>query len=153
MKRFLLIILAFVSVSLHAQNNPDELQMMQSLYGMDKRDIVSEFVEVGEDQTKVFWELYDEYELKRQELGKERFNLLSKYVDEYGGVKAADADNFMKMAIQLRMKFDRLMDSYYKKVKSNTDPIIAMQFYQIEHYLSDAIRMELLEEIYTTKKQ
>jgi len=28
-----------------------------------------------------------------------------------------------------------------------------MQFYQIENYLADAIKMELLEEIYTTKKQ
>ena len=51
------------------------------------------------------------------------------------------------------IKSDKLIDSYYKKVKTKTDPIVAMQFYQIENYLADVIRMELLEEIYTTKKQ
>ena len=104
-------------------------------------------------QKQAFWLLYDEYEQKRQELGKERYRLLTTYVSEYGEVKAADADNFMKQAIPLRMKLDKLTDTYYKKVKSKTDPIVAMQFYQIENYLAEAIRMELLEEIYTTKKQ
>ena len=59
----------------------------------------------------------------------------------------------MKQVIPLRIKADKLVDNYYKKVKSSTDPIVAMQFYQIENYLFDAIRMELLEEIYITKKQ
>ena len=125
---------------------------MQSLYGMEKRDIVAEFVELSDAQENEFWLLYDEYELKRQELGKERFTLLTRYVNEYGEVKPENADNFMKQVIPLRIKSDKLVDNYYKKIKSKTDPIVAMQFYQIENYLADAIKMELLEEIYTTKK-
>jgi hypothetical protein len=72
-------------------------------------------------------------------------------VDEYGKVSPANADTFMKEAIQLRNKNNSLLDSYYKKIKSRTDPVVAMQFYQIERYLSDLIRIEILEEIYTTK--
>lgn len=136
-----------------AQSNQDEVQLMQSLYGMEKRDIVGEFIELNESQEKDFWAIYDEYEVKRQELGKERYKLLLGYVNDYGEVKPEDADNFMKQAIPLRIKADKLVDNYYKKIKTRTDPIVAMQFYQIENYLSEAIRMELLEEIYTTKKQ
>jgi len=126
---------------------------MQSLYGMEKRDIVSEFIELNDSQEQEFWLLYDEYEEKRKDIGKERFRLLTSYVDDYGEVKPQDADNFMKQAIPLRIKSDKLVDNYYNKIKSRTDPIVAMQFYQIENYLADVIRMELLEEIYTTKKQ
>ena len=136
-----------------AQTNQDEIQLMQSLYGMEKRDIVAEFIELNDTQEKEFWLLYDEYEKKRQEIGKEKFRLLTSYVNDYGEVKPENADNFMKQVIPLRIKSDKLVDNYYKKVKSKTDPIVAMQFYQIENYLSDAIKMELLEEIYTTKKQ
>ena len=135
------------------QATQDELQLMQSLYGMDKRDIVSEFIELNDSQEQEFWLLYDEYEEKRKDIGKERFRLLTSYVNDYGEVKPQDADNFMKQAIPLRIKSDKLVDNYYKKIKSRTDPIVAMQFYQIENYLADVIRMELLEEIYTTKKQ
>lgn len=134
-----------------AQSNEDELQLMQSLYGMEKRDIVDEFVELSEAQAQEFWRLYDEYEAKRKELGKTRFVLVNKYVDEYGKVSPSNADSFMKEAIQLRNKNNNLVDSYYKKIKSRTDPVVAMQFYQIERYLSDLIRIEILEEIYTTK--
>ena len=146
---FLTLCLSFIGT---AQTNQDEIQLMQSLYGMEKRDIVDEFVELNDNQENEFWLLYDEYEKKRQEIGKERFRLLTSYVNDYGEVKPENADNFMKQAIPLRIKADKLVDNYYKKVKSKTDPIVAMQFYQIENYLSDAIRMELLEEIYTTKK-
>lgn len=134
-----------------AQSNPDELQLMQSLYGMEKRDIVDEYVELSDVQKGEFWRLYDEYETKRKELGKTRFVLVNKYVDEYGKVSPANADNFMKEAIQLRNKSNNLLDSYYKKIKSRTDPVVALQFYQIERYLSDLIRIEILEEVYTTK--
>lgn len=143
----------FLTFSLNAQSNQDEIQLMQSIYGMEKRDIVGEFVELSENQENEFWELYDAYEIKRKEIGQERYKLLSSYVNDYGEVKPQDADNFMKKAIPLRIKSDKLVDSYYKKIKLKTDPIVAMQFYQIENYLTEVIRMELLEEIYTTKKQ
>ena len=149
---FLLVIFLFAGAwSINAQSNEDELQLMQSLYGMEKRDIVDEFVELSDVQSEEFWRLYDEYETKRKELGKRRFELVNKYVNEYGKVSPANADTFMKEAIQLRNKSNSLRDSYYKKIKSRTDPVVAMQFYQIERYLSDLIRIEILEEIYTTK--
>lgn len=154
MVKLILSILFITCISFNniAQTNQDEVQLMQSLYGMEKRDIVAEFIELNESQEKEFWYLYDEYENKRQEIGKEKFRLLTSYVNDFGEVKPENADNFMKQVIPLRIKSDKLVDNYYKKIKSKTDPIVAMQFYQIENYLSDAIRMELLEEIYTTKK-
>ena len=149
---FLVVFFVFTSGSfLNAQSNEDELQFMQSIYGMEKRDVVEEFLELSDTETSEFWRLYDEYEAKRKELGKKRFELVNKYVDQYGKVSSVNADTFMKEAIQLRNKNNSLLDSYYKKIKSRTDPVVAMQFYQIERYLSDLIRIEILEEIYTTK--
>lgn len=150
---YLILLFLLISFTGNSQTNQDEVQLMQSLYGMEKRDIVAEFIELNDSQVNEFWRLYDEYEVKRKDIGKERIRLLNSYVNDYGEVKPENADNFMKKVIPLRIKSDKLIDSYYHKVKSKTDPIVAMQFYQIENYLSDAIRMELLEEIYTTKKQ
>lgn len=148
-----LLFLCCLSVTGIAQDNPDELQMMQSLYGMEKRAIVAESIELSDAEAGEFWALYDEYELKRQEIGKERFALLSNYVSDYGVLKPQDAEAFMKKAIPLRNKTNKLLDTYYKKVSAKTDPVVALQFYQIENYLTGAIRMEIMEEIYITKKQ
>ncbi len=153
MKRISIFVTLFVIPFLFsAQINQDELQLLQAHYGMDKREIIDEFVELSEEQESAFWELYDAYELERKSLGEKRFELLQKYVDEYGTVQAENADNFMKEAIAIRTKSDRLRDSYYAKIRMQTDPVVAMQFYQIELYLSDLVRLELLEKLYTTKK-
>ena len=146
------VILLFTSVFLSGQNNQDELQLLQAHYGMDKREVVAEFVEISEEQQNAFWDLYDAYENERKALGKQRFELMQKYVDDYGTVKAEDADQFMKEAISLRSRTDELRDAYYSKIRLKTDPVVAMQFYQIELYLADLVRMELLEKLYTTKQ-
>jgi len=153
MKKITFIIVPFLFTSIgFSQSFQDEVQLVQSVYGMEKKEIVAEFVELDENQKTDFWLLYDEYEIKRKELGKTKFTLLFDYVNDYGNINPEDAEMFMNEVIPLRKKSDKLVDTYYKKIKKKTDPIVAMQFYQIENYLSDMIRLELLEEIYTTKK-
>jgi hypothetical protein len=154
MKKINLIIFTILfSTFGFAQDFQNELELMQSLYGLEKKEIIEEFIELNENQKNDFWILYNEYEIKRKELGKKKFNILLKYVDDYGEIKPQDAEMLMKEAIPLRKKSDQLVDNYYKKIKNKTDPVVALQFYQIENYLSDLIRLELLEEIYTTKNQ
>lgn len=145
------ITLLFVSTAI-GQSFESEIQLVQSIYGKEKKDIINEFVELDDHQKSDFWILYDEYEVKRNKLGKEKFNLIMNYVNDYGDIEAQDAEIFMKKLIPLRKDSDKLIDAYYKKIKKKTDPVVALQFYQIENYLADLIRLELLEEIYTTKQ-
>lgn len=153
MKKIALIILTFLFTSIgFSQSYQDEVQLVQSIYGMEKKEIVAEFVELDKNQKTDFWLLYDEYEIRRKELGKTKFKLLFDYVNDYGDVNPEDAEMFMNEVLPLRKKSNKLVDTYYKKIKNKIDPVVAMQFYQIENYLSDLIRLELLEEIYTTKK-
>ena len=49
---------------------------MQAAFGMDKKAVVAEFVKPSPAEKDAFWKLYDEYEVKRKELGKQRIELL-----------------------------------------------------------------------------
>ncbi len=154
MKKITLLMLAlFLTTTGIAQSIQDEIQFLQSIYGKEKRDIVADFVELSDIQKNDFWKLYNEYEIARKNLGKEKIVLLSDYVSGYGDINPEDAEIFMKKALPLRKKSNDLMDSYYKKIKKKTDPVAALQFYQIENYLADLIRIQLLEELYTSKNQ
>ncbi len=153
MKKISVLIIAFLFAGItQAQTEKDEVAMIQSLFGMQKKEWVAKYIELNKNQETEFWSLYDEYENKRKEFGEKKFDLLLKYVDEYGEIKAENADIFMKDAISLRKKSEKLVDSYYKKIKKKTDPVVAMQFYQIETYISNLIRSEILEELFVTKK-
>jgi len=120
---------------------------------MEKKEVIDEFVELSPDQEGAFWELYAEYETKRKDLGKKKYAVLWNYVNDYGTIRAEDAERIMDEILPLRIESDKLIRNYYKKVKSKTDAIVAMQFYQIENYLDVLIRTELLEELYISKTE
>jgi hypothetical protein len=106
-----------------------------------------EFVKPTEAQKADFWALYDAYEIERKALGKKRIELLSKYAASYATMNDASADALIKETIALGKQHDKLLESYFKKIKKKTSPTVAAQFYQIEAYILSAIRASILEAI------
>lgn len=146
MKRFILALMGMAIFSgVFAQSNKEEIDYIQSVFGMEKKAIVNQFVTPDESQKEAFWTLYDEYETKRKELGVERIGLMQEYADKYGTMTNEEADAWMAKVLALQTKTNNLLDSYYKKVKKVTSPIVAIQFYQIESYILTAIRFQILD--------
>jgi hypothetical protein len=142
-----LFIAIFAYAFVNAQSNKEEIELVQSVYGMEKKAIVQEFVQVDPAQKDAFWSLYDEYETKRKELGKERVALLEQYANAYDKLNNEQADEITKKLISLSAKTDDLIVSYVKKIKKVTNPIVALQFYQVEGYILSGIRVSILEEL------
>lgn len=148
----LIILILFVTIGF-SQTYQDDLELIQSLYGMEKKEVIDEFVELNPDQEGAFWELYAEYETKRKNIGKKKYAVLWNYVSDYGTIRAEDAERIMDEILPLKIDSDKLIRNYYKKVKSKTDAVVALQFYQIENYLDILVRTELLEELYISKTE
>ena len=146
MKKITLLLLAiFTFAFANAQSNKEEIDLMQSIFGMEKKAMVSEFVTVDPGQADAFWALYDEYELARKELGVTRIKLFDQYVDNFDNLTAETADKWTAEVVSLGKATDKLILSYYKKIKKATNPIVALQFYQLEEYILSAIRVSVLE--------
>ena len=148
MKKYITFIaLVFAATLTQAQSYQDEVDLIQSIFSMDKEDVVAGFVEVSSTQEEAFWQLYYEYESKRQSLGQERIVLLSQYIDDYETMGSEEAAAWTKKVIALQQKTDKLISSYYGKVLKISDGIVATQFYQIETYILGEIRATILETI------
>jgi len=148
MKKYILIAVAlFVTSFAYSQSDKEEIDLMQAAFGMDKRAIVSDFVKPSPAEKDAFWKLYDEYEAKRKELGKQRIELLKQYADKYLTMTGVDADAWTKKVMDLQKKTDNLIADYYKKVLKISDGVVATQFYQIENYILTAIRAEMLQKV------
>jgi hypothetical protein len=137
--------LTLVFSSLNAQSSKEEVDFMQSLFGMGKKALVAGFVKPNAAQRDAFWKLYDEYEMARKELGKKRIELLLKYEENFDNLSNELAANLLKEIQALTKKNDKLVASYVKKVAKATDPVVAMQFHQIEMYVMSEIRVALAE--------
>ena len=148
MKKVILLVSAlFLAAGIKAQSNKEEIDLMQSVYGMEKKAMVEEFVKVDPAQKDAFWLLYDEYETARKDFGKRRIELLEQYADSYDRLTNETADAWTKEVLDLSKKTDALLVTYYNKIKKVTNPIVALQFYQIEGYILSGIRLKILGEI------
>jgi hypothetical protein len=154
MKKSILLIAALFLASFGwAQSNKEEVDLLQAAFGMEKKQVVANFVKPSDTQKDAFWKLYDEYETQRKELGKQRIALLSQYADQYLTMTGVQADTWTKKVIELQKKTDALLNLYYGKVKLISDGIVATQFYQIENYILTTIRMKILQNVPFLYKQ
>lgn len=147
MKKVLLIAALFVSFAGFAQSNKEDVDFIQSIYGKEKKAVVAEFVQLEGAQKDAFWKIYDEYETERKELGKQRVALLERYANSYATLDDPTTDKLMKDMMALGLKTDKLMNTYYSKLKKASGVKAAAQFLQIEAYLLSVVRATIFESI------
>lgn len=148
MKKISLLLVAFLFATVtYSQSNKEEVDLFQAAMGMQKKEVVANFVHPGDAQKDAFWKIYDEYEAIRKENGQKRIKLLEQYADTYATMTDAQADAWMKDVLKLQSATDALIVTYYNKVKKATSPIVAAQFYQIEIYILSVVRAQLLDQV------
>lgn len=147
MKKLLVIAALLISAAGFSQSNKEDVDFIQSIYGKEKKTIVSEFIKLEGAQKDAFWKLYDEYETQRKELGKQRIALLERYANSYMTLDDATTDQIIKDMIALGAKTDKLINTYYGKMKKSSGVKAAAQFVQLEAYLGAMIRASILESI------
>jgi hypothetical protein len=148
MKKITLFIAAFLFAAVtFAQSNKEEVDLFQAAAGMQKREAVAAFVHPSDAQKDAFWKLYDEYEVARKINGQKRIQVLEQYAKQYKTMTDAQAEAWMKDVIALQTSTDKLIITYYKKVKKATSPLVATQLYQIENYILSVVRSEILDEV------
>jgi len=130
-----------------AQSNAEEIDFLQSIIGGEKKEVVADFIQLEGTSSDAFWGLYDAYEVERKALGKNRISLLEKYASEYEGISDVETDNLVMEAQKLAKGNEKLINSYYKKIKKASGSKAAAQFYQIENYFQALTRTTILENI------
>ena len=146
-KLTLLFIAIFAFSFVNAQSTKEEVDLMQAAFGMEKKAMMAEFVKVDASQADAFWKLYDEYETARKTYGQQRIKLFDTYLENYNKLTNETADSWTKEVITLQKNTDKLLLTYYNKIKKATNAVVALQFYQVEGYILSGIRLSILEEL------
>ncbi len=138
----------FLAGGISAQEySTEEIEMMQEVFGNEKRTIIEENVNLeGVDPDK-FWKLYDQYEDQRKDIGMEKMKLLKSYTTKQGNMTPLQAQEMLAEAANLRSAEDKLIMNFTKRIEKISNPFVAVQFYQIEHYISDGMRFSILNSV------
>lgn len=141
------MIIAFMSMGAYAQTAQSEIELFQAAFGVEKAQMVMAFVKPGEEYKATFEVIYNEYESQRKALGQQSIELLNEYSEIWSGMTNEQAEAFMAKVIKLRKEREKLLQTYYNKLKKQTTPIIAAQFYQVETYILAKLQGMLYDNI------
>lgn len=148
MKKLLTPICMLLFFSVSAQLTKDDVNLVQAMYGKDKRDIMQEYLKFNDSTSaNAFWKLYDSYETERKKLGQDFIAILQEYAENYENLDDKKADELITKVSANNIAFENLYMKYYKKMKPVVGGLKASQFLQLEAYLRSAIKTAVLDEI------
>jgi hypothetical protein len=142
-KVFLLLAVAFCSTTFAQSTLKDDVDVVQSVYGKSKTELVSQYMALTGTQVADFTKIYEAYEVERKKLGQEKIQLINQYATDYGNLTDDKADVIAKGVLKNNVAYDKLYASYYEKVKKVIGAKNAAKFIQLEVYLQTEIRSSL----------
>jgi hypothetical protein len=136
-------VLCFTITSATAQSIKNEVQIIEGAYGIQKKQIIEQVMNLSGHEASRFWAIYEVYEDKRTLLGEERLFLLHDYVIAYPSLTEAKASEITARCFKIDEALARLHKRYYKKVSRELSPLQAARFIQVEAYLQNVVRMQI----------
>jgi hypothetical protein len=141
MKKLILAVLVAFATGAFAQSTmKEDVDIIQAHYGKSKKELVGAYMKMEGAQSDAFWKLYDEYEVERKALGREKVRIINDYAANYSSLTDEKADELSKAAMKNNMDFEKLTSKYYDKVKGAVGAMQALKFMQLETYLQVAVR-------------
>jgi hypothetical protein len=133
--------------SLMAQSNKEDVDIIQAAFGKGKKELVSQYMQISAKDSVAFWKLYDEYEGKRKDLGKQRIDLLQQYADNYDHLTDAKATQIASATLANDAKYTQMYQTYLTKFSAVIGGINAAKLFQLEVYLQTLVKMHVMDQI------
>ena len=147
MKKIIAIATFFLVMNgLYAQQHT-EIELIRSVYQLEKKAVVSNFLVLSNDNAAKFWPIYDKYETERKAIGDRRVKLITDYVNEHHKKDVKNADAMVKESADIQRKEASLREKYYMQIKTGISPEVAIDFYQIEDAIATAVKYKLWQEM------
>jgi hypothetical protein len=152
MKKFSIVLgclmLLLPALKLSAQNNEDEeLQLIRDQWGVDKKQLIMDYMKFSDAESKKFWPVYDAFMKEQRTLVDARIKVIKDYAANYSKLTNAKATELTNKIIDNDMAISRLLKSYYPKFSTAITPLRASQYMQVEYYLGTQIKSMIQDEI------
>jgi vacuolar-type H+-ATPase subunit D/Vma8 len=113
----------------------------------EKKAAVAEAMQLSEEVSAPFWELYNEYQLNLGKVQNERIALIKDFAKNYESLTDEKADELWNGILSYQQDLLKLKKSYYKKFKKIIPSGQAAKYFQIENKIEALINAELAAQI------
>ncbi len=129
----------------YAQN--DYLELVRSDIKTQKVAMITEVMQLNEQEGEVFWPVYREYELELSKVGDQRIALLKDYAANYETMTDEKAKELVNWAFKIDEDRLKLQKKYYKKLEKELGAMKAARWSQAENQIGLLIDVRIASEV------
>lgn len=139
-----LILIAGLSL---AQNTNDEIQLLRDMAATERRALVADNLMMNEEESKIFWPMYDEYRAEMKKIGTRKIETIENFAMNYENMTDEKAIEIMNEYFNIETSYAKLRSTYKDKMLKSLDPQLVFRFFQIENKIDALISLEVANEI------
>jgi len=133
---------------LFAQNNlEEEIQLFRDQWGVDKKQLIMDYMKFTEAESKAFWPVYEAYMKDNRPLMDARIALIKDYAVNFDKLTDAKASELINKVLDNDMAISKLQKEYYAKLSKAVSPLRASQYLQVEYYLLSNVKAMIQDQI------
>ena len=123
--------------------NERYVELMREDLKTEKVAIVTEALQMADDQSSVFWPIYREYDLELSKLGDRRLAIIKSFADNFDMMNDETAKTIADDSFKLREDRLKLQKKYYKHVEKELGAVMAARWMQTERIIESLIDLQL----------
>lgn len=128
------------------------VELLRSDVRAKKTVILTELMQLNDDQAEKFSPIYREYDFELQALNDQKLAWIQEYAKNYQNMADEKADELAKLALALENKRNALKAKYYEKFREQLGGILATRFLQIENQMLMVVDLQIASSLPTVKK-
>jgi len=152
MKKLILVMVLFSATSLFAQNVDDFIQLLKTNVQSDKITIITQVMNFTEEQSEVFWPIFNDYSTELSKLGDKRISNIKDFAANYDSLTDAKANELIKNSFDYQNDRLSLNEKYYNKFAKVLGATVAAKYMQLEHQIQLIIDLQINSNLPLAKK-
>ena len=146
MKR-LLFVIVFVLATTVGYAQDAYIELLRSDVKTKKVAIITEVIQFTNEEAKVFWPVYREYDFELSKIGDGRLELIKDYAQNYETMTDEKARDLVERALKLEGKRTKLKKKYFKKFDKVLPSKTVAKFFQLENQINLLIDLQIASEL------
>jgi Na+/phosphate symporter len=147
MKKLFILIVGMFLCAAFAYGQDAYLELLRSDIRAEKVAIITEVMQLNEEEADLFWPIYRKYEVKLSKHFDERIELIRDYAQNYERMTDVKAKELARKVFSLEARRTRLKKKYYGRLERALSSTVAAQFFQLENQILLLIDLQIASEL------
>jgi len=148
MKKIITLVVALVvSLGSYAQTADEYSEIVRDALKMEKKAMIKQAIFLTNEESEVFWPLYEEYNKKLGDLRMETYQLIIDYTNNMNTLSGKQAETMWKKKLKIDKEMLKLNKKYYKKLLNRIDGSKAVRYFQAENKIQAMVDAHIANEV------